>query len=172
MSGLRSSLLGALLMAAVTTAGDYVWFELGVQHRMTAGVAHGAVLLLVLGLFLGARVRRPLPGALGGLGAGVFGALVYYALARPLGWGAMFVAWALLWVALAWLDGRVLARSRPTREWLARGVVAAVAGGLAFYAVSGVWTDHGPDPSYLWHFAAWTIAWWPGLAALLVERPR
>ncbi|MBA3949551.1 MAG: hypothetical protein H0X44_06335, partial [Acidobacteria bacterium] len=63
----------------------------------------------------------------------------------------------------------VLRRETGSR-WLIRGLVAAIAGGIAFYAVSGVWTQHAENPNYGWHFVAWLIAWWPGLAALTFGR--
>ena len=76
-----------------------------------------------------------------------------------------------LWIGLAAFDARVL-RGESGSRWIIRGLVAAVAGGVAFYAVSGVWTQHAENPNYGWHFVAWLIAWWPGLAALTFGRRR
>lgn len=171
---MHPSLIGALLMAAVTTAGDYAWFEFGIRHTWQAGVIHGIVLLATLGAFLGSLSRRIAIGAVGGLVAGVAGAGAFYALAPVMGWSAMIASWSALWLGLAAFDARILRAhpaSAPASEpragsWLVRGLIAAVAGGLAFYAVSGVWTQHAEDPNYGWHFVAWMIAWWPGLAAL------
>lgn len=156
-------------MAAVTTAGDYAWFQFGIRHTMIAGVIHGIVLLATLGAFLGSQSGRIAVGAAGGLVAGVLGALAFYALARWLGIGAMFAAWSLVWIGLAAFDARVL-RGESGSRWIIRGLIAAVAGGVAFYAVSGVWTQHAENPNYAWHFVAWLIAWWPGLAALTFGR--
>ena len=156
-------------MAAVTTAGDYAWFQFGIRHTMVAGVIHGVILLGTLGAFLGWQSGRAAMGAAGGLVAGALGAAAFYALAPWLGVGAMFAAWSLVWVGLAAFDARLLRRESGSR-WVIRGVVAAVAGGLAFYAVSGVWTQHAENPNYGWHFVAWLIAWWPGLAALTFGR--
>ena len=54
----------------------------------------------------------------------------------------------------------------------ARGVIAAVLSGLAFYAISGIWT--GPSaheaPNVAVHFAAWTFAFLPGFLALFWRR--
>jgi hypothetical protein len=97
-----------------------------------------------------------------------------------LGWGAMFAAWSLIWLGLAAFDGLVLRRpgafnlraslAHARSSWVVRGLLAAVASGVAFYAVSSVWTRHEEDPNYGWHFVAWVIAWWPGLAALTFGR--
>ena len=61
-------LIGILFVAAVATAGDYVWFEIGVRHRAIAGAIHGAVLLgavgLVLALQFGAWLVAWAPGML------------------------------------------------------------------------------------------------------------
>lgn len=176
---MHPSLLGALIMAAVTTAGDYAWFEFGIRHHPVAGVIHGAALMASLGAFLGHLSGRIALGAAGGLVAGIVGAGVFYALWPMLAWGAMFLSWSLLWLGLAGFDSLVLRRpgvevtSPPPQSrtaWIPRGLAAAILGGVAFYAVSGVWTSHGADPNYLWHFAAWVIAWWPGLAALTFGR--
>ncbi|MEX2272146.1 MAG: hypothetical protein WD690_11770 [Vicinamibacterales bacterium] len=177
---MHPSLIGAVLMALVTTAGDYVWFEFGVRHTPLAGILHGIVLMGVLGAFLGSLSRRIALGAIGGVAAGVIGALTFYALWRVLGWGAMFASWSLLWLLLAAFDGLVLRRpgvlnlrasmASARSSWVVRGLIAAIAGGIAFYAVSGVWTSRGEHPNYGWHFVAWLIAWWPGLAALTFGR--
>ncbi len=52
---------------------------------------------------------------------------------------------------------------------LLRGVSAAIGSGLAFWAISGIWTDPAADPSYLWRFACWTFAFLPGFLALLLS---
>lgn len=162
---MHPSLIGALLMAAVTTAGDYAWFQFGIRHTPVAGVLHGVILLATLGAFLGLQSRRLAVGAIGGVVAGALGALAFYAMFGVIGWPAMFVSWSLVWLGLAAFDGRLLRRETGSR-WLIRGLIAAIAGGIAFYAVSGVWTEHAENPNYGWHFVAWIIAWWPGLAAL------
>jgi hypothetical protein len=168
MSGLRAALGGALVLAALNTLGDFVWARFVPRHRAVLGLAHGTLLLLALGLYLGLVRRRPLPGALGGAAAGLLAAASFYALAPLVGYSAMFVSWMALWMALAFLDGR-LRGGAPGREWLARGLLAAAGSGLAFYAVSGIWTRPAPGgPSYPYHFLCWTIAFLPGFAALLL----
>lgn len=162
-------LIGIVIVAGVSTLGDYIWYGIGVRDRMMAGIIHGALLLMSVGGVLGWPVRRTIAGLQVGVGAGVLGALAYYALAPGMGYPAMFAAWAIVWLLLAVGEGRILQRTR--RPWLSvlvRGVTAAVLSGLAFYAISGtVW---GRPPvggrNYLHHFAAWIVAWAPGIIAI------
>jgi hypothetical protein len=52
-----------------------------------------------------------------------------------------------------------------------RGLGAAALSGVAFYGISGIWTNPAPGgPDYLRHFGSWTVAFLPGFAALLVEK--
>ena len=163
-----ASLVGALLLAALSTLGDYVWARFVTAHRAVFGLAHGTLLLLALGLYLGLLRRRPFFGALGGAAVGLFAAASFYALARVLGLGAMFVSWMLLWIGFTGLDARLRGRV-PAREVLVRGLLAAVGSGLAFYAISGIWTNPAAGgPRYAFHFLCWTVAFLPGFAALLV----
>jgi hypothetical protein len=170
--GVLLALLGAALLGGLNTLGDFLWARFVRSHRMLFGIAHGALLFLVLGIFLGYVRGRVLRGGLGGAGAGLAAALLFYVLAPLLGYAAMFPAWMALWIGLAWLDARLL-RSAPTGPALVRGLVAAVGSGLAFYAISGIWTRPSPGrPDYAYHFACWTFAFLPGFLALLVERGR
>jgi hypothetical protein len=162
-------LIAIAVVAAVSTAGDYVWYEIGVEHRMSAGVLHGAVLLTAVGGALGAASGRVLAGLPIGALAGVAGALTYYALAPFLRSAAMMVAWASLWVMLAILDGRLVRRPpRPQRQSLVQGATAALLSGVTFYlVVASLW---GREPeggrNYLVQFAMWAIAWAPGILAI------
>ena len=172
MRGALRALLGALLLAALNTLGDYLWARFVARHRAVLGLVHGTVLLLALGLFLGVVRRRPLPGALWGAAVGLLAALSFYARAPLLGYGAMFVSWMALWVGFAFVDAR-LRGAAGAREVLLRGLIAALLSGAAFYVVSGIWTRPEPGgPNYPYHFLCWTIAFLPGLLALLLrERP-
>ena len=170
---MRILAVGLAIVALVSTLGDLVWYSFGVEHRMTAGVLHGVVLLTAVGGVLGASAGRLVVGLPTGMAAGVGGALAYYALVPVVGRAAMLAAWAALWILLAFLDGRLLRRPpRAAPEVLTRGVLAAVFGGLAFYLV--VDTLWGRPPAagrnYLMQFAAWAFAWAPGLAALMLGR--
>lgn len=166
-------LIGILFVAAVATFGDYVWFEIGIRHQATAGALHGAVLLGSVGLVLGWLAGRIVAGLVSGVGAGVGGAAAYYAMAsadeRGETFPAMIVAWAAVWLVLAACDGRIL--RRPPRSWnqiVLRGALAAIVGGLAFYAVLDVIWGRPPADgrNYAMQFGAWLIAWAPGVLAI------
>ena len=172
MTGLAAALAGALLLGALNTLGDFLWARFVSSHRAVLGLLHGTLLLLALGLYLGALRKRPALGALGGAAVGLLAAASFYALARFMGYSAMFVSWMALWLGFAYLDAR-LRGGAPLRETLVRGVLAATFSGLAFYAVSGIWTRHEPGgPNYAWNFLCWTVAFLPGLVALVVTPKR
>jgi hypothetical protein len=162
-------LLGILVVAAVSTAGDYVWYEIGVRHRVWTGVVHGAVLLTAVGATLGAAHGRAVRGLPMGTVAGIVGALVYYALFPVLRSWAMFAAWASLWIMLAVLDGRIIrAVKRPLAQCLLQGCSAAVLSGVTFYLVAGSLWGRPPvgGRNYLLQFGMWMIAWAPGILAI------
>jgi hypothetical protein len=168
MAGAAATLAGALLLGALSTLGDWVWARYRLEHRALFGLAHGTLLLLSLGLYLGALRRRALPGAIGGGAVGLLAAASFYALAPALGYSAMFASWAALWLGFAIVDAR-LRGGVGRREVVLRGFVAAVGSGVAFYAISGIWTRPAPSgPDYMHHFLCWTVAFLPGLAALLL----
>lgn len=169
---------GLLLIAAVATAGDYIWYTFGVRHRMTAGIIHGAGLLTVVGAVLGMLSGRLLRGLPIGTLAGVGGALAYYLLVSVMDrrtYGtAIPAAWVIMWLLLAAMDGRWL--RRPQRPWSAiagRGLAAALLGGVAFYLVMNTLWGRPPagGRNYVVQFAAWAFAWAPGLLALSFGGP-
>jgi hypothetical protein len=168
------AIAGTAVIAAAATLGDFIWYSAGVRHTMTAGLLHGALLLAVLGGVLGAASGRLVKGLPIGALAGIGGALSYYGLilvldSRTYG-TAIPGAWLMMWVLLAALEGRWL-RAPDRRRWseiAVRGVVAAVAGGVAFALVmTTLWgRPSGEERNYLVQFAAWAFAWAPGLQAL------
>jgi hypothetical protein len=172
VSGVLPALLGAVLIAALMTLGDFVWARYVPAHRVIYGLVHGLVLCLAIGVVLGVPRRSAIAGAAGGAVIGLAAALAFYALAPLLGWGAMLPAWMAFWIALAFLQGRGLGEPRaPLSEVVARGLVAAAASGAAFYAISGIWTRPAPGgPDYPWHFLSWSFAFLPGFLALSLRR--
>jgi hypothetical protein len=177
MTGTVTAILGALLLAGVSTLGDFVWAHFGLEHRPTYGLIHGTLLCAVIGLYLGLLRERLVPGTIGGALIGFGAAAGFYGLARFAGMAAMFPLWMAFWIAFALLDARVLAnrtsRVPELKNALVRGSVAAVASGLAFYAISGIWMDRGPGgPNYAAHFVSWTAAFLPGFLALLAGPAR
>jgi hypothetical protein len=180
-TGLREAtaiVVGILVVAAVATAMDWVWYTFGVGHTLAAGLIHGAVLLTVVGGVLGAAAGRTLRGLPVGTIAGLGGALAYYAFIAIFGgrtYGAAIpAAWVVMWLLLAVLEGRWLRAGSPRswREIAARGLVAAALGAVAFYLVLD--TLWGAPPSsgrnYALQLAAWAFAWAPGLLALAAGR--
>jgi hypothetical protein len=181
---------GALAIAAVSTLGDYLWANVIPHHRPIYGLMHGALLFLAVGLYLGVRAHKAAIGAVGGGLLGFLAAGSFYVLRPVLGYSAMFLMYIGVWVGLGLLNGRVLQRGRPEGlhynsrgadlqvrprdglvQVLIRSILAALGTGLGFYAISGIWfpfNPHGWD--YAVHFAAWTVAYFPGFAALLVSR--
>jgi hypothetical protein len=180
--GLVETIIGTLAIAAVSTAGDFIWATWISSHRAVYGFIHGALLFLAIGLFLGSLAGRAAAGAMAGACVGAFAAGVYYLLAPMLGFAAMIVAWMAVWVGLAvvygWLNARLDIGNRPGlridgRAVVSRGVIAALASGLGFYAISGIWRPFDPTGwDYAVHFGAWILAYFPGFAALLVARRR
>jgi rhodanese-related sulfurtransferase len=168
--------VGIAVVAAVATAGDYVWYSFGVRHTMVAGLLHGVVLLTVVGAVLGSASGHTLKGLPIGALAGLGGAASYYLLVAVMDgrtYGtAIPAAWVIMWLLLAALDGRWLRAPTP-RTWFAvgaRGLTAAILGGVAFYLVLNVLWGRPPAEgrSYLLQFAAWAFAWTPGLLALMI----
>ena len=171
-------LTGIAVVAAAATLGDFIWYTVGVRHTMAAGVIHGALLLSAVGVVLGMAAGRPLKGLPIGTLAGIAGALTYYLLILVLDrrtYGtAIPASWVIMWLMLAALDGRWL-RAPTRRSWkevVARGLVAAVAGGVVFALVMNVLWGRPPagGRNYLLQWATWAAAWAPGLLALMVER--
>ena len=167
---LAAALLAAALLAIVSTLGDFVWANWSVRHRVLYGLIHGAVICLCIGGVIGARTGRPAAGIAAGPLVGVLAAASFYLLASALGYAAMFPAWMLFWICFGLLQDR-LSRHRDIGSALARGLVAAILSGLAFYAVSGMWTNPprgGPD--YPRVLLSWTFAFFPGFLALFWPR--
>jgi hypothetical protein len=163
------AIVGALVTAAVSTAGDYLWKNLLPHGIPIYWFAHGALLFLTVGFCLGLPSGRLLAGATGGMVVGL-AATAGFAILRPLiGYAGIFVMYFALWIGLGLLAGRVLEKRDTLVVVLTRSVVASIGSGLGFYAISGIWfpfNPHGWD--YAKHFVYWTIAYLPGFAALLV----
>lgn len=164
--------LGLALWAALAmTFGDWLWAALSLRHRAVFGLTHGALLCAWMGLYLGFINARVIVGTILGAMVGFGAAASYYAFAAYVGFAAL-LAWILLWIGLSglvqWLAGRPLV----TRGLIVRAALAVIGSGLAFYAVSGIWTRPSANPAYEWHFAAWTLAFLPGSLALLTGMKR
>jgi hypothetical protein len=165
-----TTLGAALFLGAVMTAGDFVWAYFNVRHTTMSGILHGVAMCLCLGVVVGARAGRLGAGLLAGPLIGVLAAGAFYALAPTLRWGAMLPAWMLFWICFALLQHFLVRETLPRA--LGRGLVAAVASGLAFYAISGIWTNPPRGgPNYLVLLIYWSFAFLPGFVTLFVGAP-
>ena len=170
---MRNAIVGSLVTAAVSTFGDYLWANVLPHRQPMYWFAHGALLFLTVGFFLGLPARKPMSGAIGGVVVGLAATGGFAALRPFIGYSGIFVMFVALWIGLGLLAGRVLQKRDGLSMVLARSALAAVGSGLAFYAISGIWfpfNPHGWD--YGRNFVYWTIAYLPGFAALLVELER
>ena len=170
--------VGIFGVALVATLGDYTWYSLHVPHSIATRFLHGAVLLTAVGAALGldaGRVVRAWPiGALSGVG-GVFIYYLLIALVDRESYGsAIPAAWVGMWLLVALLDGRWLRapERRPWGEIVVRGVLTAVLSGIAFLLVLNTLWGRPPatGKNYFAQFAAWVLAWAPGLLALTLGR--
>jgi hypothetical protein len=171
---IRSALVGALSIAALSTLGDFVWAGLRLQHRVIFGLSHGALLFLAIGAYLGFLDRQPARGALAGAAIGLAAAGTFYLLAPIAGYGVMFLVWAFIWCALAVLRRALSSAAHrwTWRETLIRAGVAMIGSGVGFYLISGIWRPFDPAGwDYAVHFLSWTFAYLPGFVALLGRRP-
>ena len=169
LSSLGIALLGALWAAALSTFGDWVWARYIPRTARPTASRTGRCSSWASARSSESCAGAPLRGALLGAAVG-FGAAAGSTLSRPLvGYAAMFVLWMALWAALAVADARgLVAADAPLRPALGRGGLAAIASGLAFYAISGIWTAHRAGRTRLpLQLPCWTIAFLPGFVALL-----
>jgi len=176
--GFQASLLGALLLGLLSTLGDWIWALWIPAGKVIHGVVHGAVIFAAIGLVLSLEAQRRggSPGStLRAVGSQiVLGVLVsasFYPLYSILGAAALLITWMGLWLGTAgirrWID--------PYPEGLGktalRGFAAAILSGLAFWAVSGIWTNPPPTgPNLPWNFLCWTFAFLPGFLSLFFRK--
>ena len=168
MSVLTPAIVGSLLLAALSTVADYVWFLDIPQHQVLSGSIHGAVLFAALGAYLGGRKGQLGVGAIGGLLSGMIAALSFYALAPIGGYSMMLVSWVLLWILLAALQTHLDGTLNSARA-IGRGLVTSIAAGLGFAVVLFQLYKGWPPPEFpvFKHFIAWAMAYLPGLYVLL-----
>ncbi|MEM7587848.1 MAG: hypothetical protein AAF560_30950 [Acidobacteriota bacterium] len=174
-NGIVAALVGCGILAAVSTFGDWLWSRYIPDGAVLPGVIHGAVIFLVLALVLGkaagtpTAMRRLLPTL---PVAGIVIAAIFYPIAYAIGYiGALLVTWVMMWLSTAGLQRWARDGDESVGLTLLRGVAAAIGSGLAFWAISGIWTQPSPTVNYLWRFLNWAFAFLPGFLALL-WRPR
>jgi hypothetical protein len=135
---MRTAVISAVVTAAVSTVGDYLWANVLPHGPQVYWFAHAIILFLTIGACLGLPSRRPLAGAAGAVVIGCLATAGFWVLRPIVGYaGSLFLLFTLLWVALGVLTGRVLQRRDNIGAVLVRSALAAVGSGLAFYAISG-----------------------------------
>lgn len=178
LDGWRPALLGALFLAFLSTLGDWIWDRWIPAGQVIHGVVHGAVIFAALGLVLGLAARhrgggaRVVGRAVGGeVVLGILVSASFYPLYSGLGAAALFITWMGLWLGTAGIQRWVDPAPEGLPKTLLRGCAAAVVSGLAFWAVSGIWTAPPPGgPNLPWNFLCWTFAFAPGFLALFLRR--
>jgi len=166
----KAAVVGAVMTAAVSTLGDYLWKNMLPHRQPIYWFAHAVVLFATVGFCLGLPARKPAAGAIGAAAIGCVATAGFYFLQPLLGYSAMFVLFVALWVGLGLLTGRVLQQVHSMRTVVVRSALAAVGSGLGFYVISGIWMPFNPHGwDYARHFIYWTIAYLPGFAALLAR---
>jgi len=168
---MREAVIGAVVTAAVSTLGDYLWANVLPHRQPLYWFAHAIVLFVTVGFCLGLPSRKPTAGAAGAAAIGCAATAGFYFLQPLMGYSAMFVLFVALWVGLGILTGRLLQRRDNMGEVVVRSTLAALGSGLGFYVISGIWMPFNPHGwDYAKHFLYWTIAYLPGFAALLIRR--
>jgi hypothetical protein len=165
------AIVGALLLAGLSTAADYIWFLNIPQHQVSSGAIHGSTLFAALGGYLGWRKGQRIVGLIGGLLSGLVAALSFYLLAPIGGYYMMLVSWLLLWILLAALQTHLDGQLNIARA-VGRGLVTAIVAGLGFAVVLFELYRGWPPPTFsvFKHFVAWSMAYVPGLYVLLKAR--
>ncbi len=167
--------MSATFLGALSTLGDWIWAEFLRDGAVLPGVIHGLVVFAALALVLGWAAGRP--GAVRFLllrlpAAGIALSALFYPLAFAVGYlPALIVTWILMWLVLVVFMQRARGEREGRGVTIGRGVVAAVVSGLAFWAISGIWTGGAAaSTGYAVRFLFWTLAFLPGFAALLLRR--
>src|SRR5215212_5819257 len=88
--GIRDSVIGALVTAVASTAGDYLWKNVLPHGQPVYWFAHAIVLFVTVGACLGWPTRKPLAGAVGAVIVGCAATLGFYLLQPLMGYPAMF----------------------------------------------------------------------------------
>lgn len=170
------ALAGALALGILSTFGDWLWTHFIPDGAVIPGVIHGAVIFLMLAAVLSwacgtGRAWRVLLPSLPV--AGIVVAAAFYPIAMTVGYlPALLITWIAMWLATSLLNNRARGGTEPFSRAFLRGTTAALLSGLAFWAISGIWTQPSPGgPNYLWHFACWSFAFLPGFLSLLMAQP-
>src|SRR6185295_1914801 len=120
VAAMRNAVIGALVTAAVSTVGDYLWANVLPHGQPVYWFAHAIVLFLTVGFCLGLPSRKAAAGAIGAVAIGCAATAGFYVLQPVIGYSALFVLFVALWLGLGVLTGRVLQRRDSMRDVLVR----------------------------------------------------
>ena len=160
----------AVVLGIASTVGDWIWTNYLQDGALVPALLHGLLIFVLLSLVLGwssgsRRATRRLLATLpiGGLTI----AAIFYPMASFVGYlSALLISWSLMWIAMAVLMRWANRSSRQVGREFLWGLVAALCSGLAFWSISGVWTQSEAYTSYWVRWLAWTWAFLPGFLAL------
>ncbi len=171
---LSPAVTASLLLAALSTAGDWIWARWIPDGAVLPGVIHGVLFFGALAFALGwaARSRWATTRLLWTLPAtGLLLAAGFYPLAYAVGYlTALLLTWIAMWLALALLQRWARGGHETALRAVGRGVIAALGSGLAFWAVSAMWTQPAQQTGYGLRLLYWTFALLPGFVALLLAQ--
>ncbi|MEL7060070.1 MAG: hypothetical protein AAGN46_08600 [Acidobacteriota bacterium] len=175
---LSIAVAGALLLGGLSAVGDWIWWRFIPDGAVVPGILHGLIVFFVIACVLAWAARRS-GHARGGQRllwqlpvAGALLAASFYPLFFVLGYlGALLATWVGMWWAIAALQRRARGSAESWGRVAARASIAAVASGLAFWAISGLWTNPSPGgPDLPVHVASWSFAFLPGFVAMLLAQ--
>jgi len=175
--GWGASLACAVTLGVFSSLGDWIWANYITDGAVIPGVVHGLLIFLLLAVVLGLAAGEKL--ALRRLLftlplSGLVIAASFYPIAMVVGYiGGLLVTWAAMWLTLALLQRWSRSRTEPLGRSLARAGAAMILSGLAFWAISGIWTGAAQQPvNYIVRAGYWAFAFLPGFLALLVGHSR
>ena len=131
MKHIGDAIGGALVIAAVSTFGDYLWANFLPHHRSIYGLTHGTLLFLAVGLYLGMRAHKAAIGAIGGGLLGFLAAGSFYVLSPVLGYAAMFLMYIGVWVGVDVVGGCCSAHFSVDLKFSAEAPPIKVCGSVA-----------------------------------------
>ncbi len=168
------ALICAVVLGVVSTFGDWLWTHFIPDGAVVPGVVHGAVIFFLLAAVLAwasgrSQAWKILMASLPVLGIVIAAAFYPIAMLTKNYLISLLITWIAMWLGTSWLHNKARGGTERATRAVLRGTTAALFSGLAFGAISGIWTSPSPGgPNYLWHLCAWTFAFFPGFLALLL----
>src|SRR5256885_8832799 len=96
---MRNAVIGAVVTAAVSTLGDYLWANVLPHRQPVYWFAHAIILFVTVETCLGWPTRKPLIGAIGAALIGCEATPGVYFLQPIIGYSALFVLFVAMQAA-------------------------------------------------------------------------